>query len=92
MINIIDWLLDLFRHEDAARAFVAAPEQTLRDAGLAGVPAAQLSAVAATAVPGMVLGDGDPVVGLQRGGWKPNRLAPPPQLCPNKAPAVGPAP
>ena len=33
MINLIDWILNLFRHEDAARAFVAAPEQTLRDAG-----------------------------------------------------------
>ena len=64
--HIIDWILDLFRNEDAARAFVAAPEQTLRDAGLAGVSAAQLSAVAATAVPGLVLGGGDPIVGLQR--------------------------
>lgn len=65
-MNIIDWILDLFRSEDVARAFVAAPEQTLRDAGLAGVSAAQLSAVATTAVPGLVLGDGDPIVGLQR--------------------------
>lgn len=65
-MNIIDWILDLFRNEDAARAFVAAPEQTMRDAGLAGVSAAQLSTVAATAVPGLVLGNGDPVVGLQR--------------------------
>ncbi|MBI3214682.1 MAG: hypothetical protein HYZ38_12715 [Mycobacterium sp.] len=66
MINIIDWILDLFRSEDAARAFVAAPDATLRAAGLAGVNAAQMSSVAATAVPGLVLGDGDPVVGLQR--------------------------
>ncbi len=66
MINLIDWILDLFRSEDVARAFVAAPEQTLRDAGLAGVSAAQMSTVAATAVPGLVLGGGDPVVGLQR--------------------------
>ena len=66
MINIIDWILDLFRHEDAARAFVAAPEQTMRDAGLGAVNPAQLSSVAATAIPGMMLGDGDPVVGLQR--------------------------
>jgi hypothetical protein len=65
-MNIIDWILDLFRSEDVARAFVAAPEQTLRDAGLAGVSAAQLSSVATTAVPGLVLGDGDPIVGLQR--------------------------
>lgn len=65
-MNIIDWILDLFRSEDVARAFVAAPEQALRDAGLAGVSAAQLGAVATTAVPGLVLGDGDPIVGLQR--------------------------
>lgn len=66
MLTLIDWILDLFRNEDAARAFVAAPEQTMRDAGLAGVSAAQVSAVAATAVPGLVLGGGDPIVGLQR--------------------------
>ena len=66
MTTLIDWILDLFRNEDAARAFVAAPEQALRDAGLAGVSAAQLASVAATAVPGLVLGGGDPIVGLQR--------------------------
>ena len=66
MIALIDWILSLFRSEDAARAFVAAPEQAMRDAGLAGVTAAQLSSVAATAVPGMVLGGGDPILGLQR--------------------------
>jgi hypothetical protein len=65
-MNIIDWILDLFRSEDLARSFVAAPEQTLRDAGLAGISPAQLGAVASTAVPGLVLGDGDPIVGLQR--------------------------
>lgn len=66
MIALIDWILSLFRSEDAARAFVAAPEQAMRDAGVAGVTAAQLSSVAATAVPGLVLGGGDPIVGLQR--------------------------
>ncbi len=65
-MNLIDWILDLFRSEDIAQAFVAAPEQTLRDAGFAGVSAAQLGSVAATAVPGLVLGGGDPIVGLQR--------------------------
>lgn len=55
--TLLDWILALFRNEDAARAFVAAPEQSLRDAGLAGVSAAQLSSVAATAVPGLVLGE-----------------------------------
>ena len=66
MLSLIDFILDLFRSEPIARAFVAAPEQALREAGLAGVSAAQMSAVAATAVPGLVLGDGDPIVGLQR--------------------------
>ena len=66
MLTLLDWILDLFRNESAARAFVAAPEQTMRDAGFAGVSAAQVSTLAATAVPGLVLGGGDPVVGLQR--------------------------
>ncbi len=66
MLTLLDFILDLFRNEDAARAFVAAPDQTLRDAGFAGVSAAQVSTVAATAVPGLVLGGGDPIVGLQR--------------------------
>ncbi|KDF00308.1 hypothetical protein Y900_015505 [Mycolicibacterium aromaticivorans JS19b1 = JCM 16368] len=66
MLSLLDWILGLFRNEDAARAFVAAPEQTMRDAGFAGVSAAQVSTLAATAVPGLVLGDGDPVAGLQR--------------------------
>jgi hypothetical protein len=65
-MNLIDWILDLFRSEDVARSFVAAPEQTLRDAGLAGVSAGQLASVASTAVPGLVLGGGDPILGLQR--------------------------
>ena len=38
----------------------------MRDAGISGATAAQLSSVAATAVPGLVLGDGDPIAGLQR--------------------------
>ncbi|BBY63470.1 IniB N-terminal domain-containing protein [Mycolicibacterium helvum] len=66
MLTLLDWILDLFRNEDAARAFVAAPDQTVRDAGFAGVTAAQVSTVAATAVPGLALGGGDPIVGLQR--------------------------
>ncbi len=66
MLTLIDWILDLFSNEDTARAFVASPEQAMRDAGLAGVSAAQLSSVAATAVPSMMLGGGDPILGLQR--------------------------
>lgn len=96
MINLIDWLLNLFRDEHAARAFVASPEAAMRDAGLAGVSAAQLSTVAATAVPSLVLGGGDPVVGLQRAvsnhyGFAPahdyspttNLLSPSPVFAPN---------
>ena len=66
MLTLLDFILDLFRNEDAARAFVNAPDQTIRDAGFSGVSAAQVSSVAATAVPGLVLGGGDPIVGLQR--------------------------
>lgn len=66
MIALIDWILSLFTNEDAARAFVAAPQQAMLDAGVSAASAAQLSAVAATAVPGLVLGGGDPIVGLQR--------------------------
>lgn len=67
MTTIIDYILDLFRSPDLAGAFVADPEQALRDAGLPNVTAAQLQAVAATAAPaGVALGGGDPVLGLQR--------------------------
>ncbi|MGW0161457.1 IniB N-terminal domain-containing protein [Mycobacterium sp. NPDC003323] len=67
MTTIIDYILDLFRSPDLAGAFIADPEQALRDAGLPNVTAAQLQAVAATAAPaGVALGGGDPVLGLQR--------------------------
>lgn len=89
MIALIDWILNLFRSEDAARAFVAAPEQAMRDAGLAGVSAAQLSSVAATAVPGMVLGGGDPILGLQRAVANQYGLAP--AFTPEYAPAYAPS-
>lgn len=66
MASLIDYILDLFWNEDAARAFVASPEQVMSDAGLAGVSAEQVSSVAATAVPGLVLDSGDPMAGLQQ--------------------------
>ncbi len=67
MTTIIDYILDLFRSPNLAGAFVANPEQAMRDAGLPNVTAAQLQAVAATAAPaGVALGGGDPVLGLQR--------------------------
>jgi hypothetical protein len=67
MINLIDYILDLFRDENHAQAFVADPDQALADAGLSAVSSAQLQSVAATAVPSMALGgSGDPVTDLQQ--------------------------
>ena len=68
MTTIIDFILDLFRSPDVAQAFINDPDDAMRVAGLpANVTAAQLHAVAATAAPaGVVLGGGDPIVGLQR--------------------------
>lgn len=67
MLNIIDWLLNLFKNDQAARAFVLAPDQSMRDAGLYGVSPAQLTAVANSAMPGLMLANSsDPVAGLQR--------------------------
>lgn len=67
MTTLIDFILDLFRSPVAAAQYVADPDGALRAAGLPNVTAAQLQAVAASAAPaGVVLGGGDPVVGLQR--------------------------
>ncbi|MGK2880666.1 MAG: IniB N-terminal domain-containing protein [Mycobacterium sp.] len=66
-IPLIDYILDLFRNPAAAAQFVADPDGSFRDAGLPNVTSAQLQAVAATAAPaGALLGNGDPVMGLQR--------------------------
>ncbi len=66
-MNIIDFILDLFRNPGSAAYFVVDPDGALRDAGLPNVTAAQLASVAATAAPaGYALGGGDPIVGLQR--------------------------
>ncbi|MGE0216737.1 IniB N-terminal domain-containing protein [Mycolicibacterium sp.] len=67
MISLIDFIINLFRSPASAAAFVADPEEAMRTAGLPPVNPAHLQAVAATAAPaGVVLGGGDPVVGLQR--------------------------
>ncbi|WP_040624454.1 IniB N-terminal domain-containing protein, partial [Mycobacterium parascrofulaceum] len=66
MSSLIDYILNLFRSEDAARAFAASPQQALNEAGFADVSPAQVSSVAASAVPGLQLGGGDPIVGLQQ--------------------------
>lgn len=66
-ISLIDFILDLFRSPASAASFIADPDGSLRDAGLPNVTAAQLHAVAATAAPaGVLLGGGNPVLGLQR--------------------------
>lgn len=66
MTSLIEFIIDLFRFPQVATAFVQDPEQTMRDAGLTNVTAAQIASVAASAAPaGVVLGGGDPVVGLQ---------------------------
>ena len=66
MISLIDFILNLFRDQNAAADYIAHPEQALLDAGLGNVAPAQIAAVAATAVPSVALGQGDPVLGLQR--------------------------
>jgi hypothetical protein len=67
MTTLIDFIMELFRSPDRAAAFVSDPEQSMRDAGVpATVTAAQLQAVAATAVPaGVALGGGNGIQGLQ---------------------------
>jgi hypothetical protein len=59
MINLLDYILDLFRDESQAQAFVANPDQALADAGLSTVSSAQLQSVAATAVPTLALSGGE---------------------------------
>lgn len=64
-MNLIDWILDLFRDPTQAAAFVADPERAAADAGFSSVTSAQLQTAAATAIPSLALGGGDAVVGLQ---------------------------
>ena len=90
MISLIDFILNLFRDRGAAADYVAHPEQALLDAGLGNVAPAQLASVAATAVPSLALGAGDPVIGLQRAvannwGFEPV-YAPSPTWSPSYAP------
>jgi len=67
MINLLDYILDLFRDESHAQAFVANPDQALADAGLSTVSSAQLQSVAATAIPSLAMGgSGDGVADLQQ--------------------------
>jgi hypothetical protein len=66
MTNLLDYILDLFRDPVQGEKFVKDPEGAIRDAGVQNMTAAQVQAVCATAAPSVALGDGDPVVGLQR--------------------------
>jgi hypothetical protein len=68
MINLIDYIPDLFRDEGQAQAFVASPDQALADAGLSTVSSAQPQSVVATAIPSLALGggSGDPVTDLRQ--------------------------
>jgi hypothetical protein len=67
MINLLDYILDLFRDDNHAQAFVANPDQALADAGLSAVSSAQLQSVAATAIPSLAMGGGgEPVADLQQ--------------------------
>jgi hypothetical protein len=88
MINLIDYILDLFRDESQAHAFVANPDQALADAGLSIVDSAQLQSVAATAIPTLAMGgSGDAVADLQQAvsshyGFEPS-FAPQPDFSPS---------
>jgi hypothetical protein len=88
MINLIDYILDLFRDEGQAQAFVANPDQALADAGLSTVSSAQLQSVAATAIQSLAMGgNGDPVTDLQQAvsshyGFEPS-YAPQPDFSPS---------
>jgi hypothetical protein len=67
MTNVIDWILDLFRDPVSAQAFVTDPDRAMANAGVQGVTAAQVNAVAATVAPAaMIHGGGNPVHGLQQ--------------------------
>src|SRR5215217_3531293 len=88
MINLIDYILDLFRDEGQAQAFVTNPDQALADAGLSTVTSAQLQSVASTAIPSLATGgSGDAVADLQQAvsthyGFTPD-FAPQPDFSPS---------
>lgn len=77
-IPLIDYILNLFRDPEVGAQFVANPNQALCEAGLAGVSESQLQSVALAAAPAsLALGDGDPVVGLQRAVASSHNIASP---------------
>ncbi len=66
MDSLIQYILDLFTNPDAARAFVSGPGQAMTDAGLVNVAPDEFSSAVANALPGLPLGVGDPIGGLQQ--------------------------
>src|ERR1700710_1642617 len=66
MTSLMDYILSLFTNEEAARSFVSAPGQAMTNAGLVNVSPAEVSSVAANAVPGLALSSDDPIGGLQQ--------------------------
>jgi hypothetical protein len=82
MVNLIDYILDLFRDESQAQPFVANPDQALAEAGLSTVSSAHLQSVAATAIPSFAFGgSGDPITDLQQAvsshyGFEPSNAVP----------------
>src|SRR5436305_490723 len=66
MTSLVDYILSLFRSEDAAQSFVADPGQAMTNAGLVNVSPVELSSVAASVVPGLALDAANPVAGLQQ--------------------------
>jgi hypothetical protein len=87
MTNVIDWILDLFRDPVAAQNFVNDPERAMVNAGVQGVTAAQVNAVAATVAPAAVIhGGGNPVHGLQQAVAETHGIAFTPQYAPSFAP------
>src|SRR4051812_32783148 len=87
MTNVIDWILDLFRDPMQAQAFVNDPDRAMANAGVQGVTAAQVNAVAATVAPAaMIHGGGNPVHGLQQAVAETHGIAFTPQYAPTFAP------
>jgi hypothetical protein len=86
MINLLDYILDLFRDEGQAQAFVANPDQALADAGWSTVSSAQLQSVAATAIPSLAMGgSGEPVTDLQQAVSSYYGFQPQPDLASNNS-------
>ena len=83
MIKLLDYILDLFRDEGQAQAFVANPDQALADAGLSTVSSAQLQSVAATVSPSLAMGgSGEPVIDLRQAVSSYYGFQPQPDLAP----------